>query len=104
MNVGDLAGTGLASIDANVGAGDNATDEVTVSGTPAKDTIKVAGGGVTGLAARVNVTPAEGRDKLTLNGLDGPDTIDSIAVPATGNPGPGRRRRSATTSCSAGRR
>ena len=84
VTVGDLAGTDLKVVSAEVGAGDNATDEVTVNGTPGKDTIKVAGGTVTGLAAQVKIAPAEARDKLTINGLDGADTIDSIAVPATG--------------------
>ena len=84
LNVADLAATDLKAIDADVGVGDNATDEVTISGTPGADTIKVSGGKVSGLAAQTTVAPAEPRDKLALNGLDGADSIDSIGVPATG--------------------
>lgn len=80
----DLAGTDVTSIDADVGVGDNATDEVTVQGTANADSVTVSGSSVTGLAARLTVAPAEARDKLAINGLGGDDSIITLAVPANG--------------------
>jgi Ca2+-binding RTX toxin-like protein len=82
--VSDLAGTDLKTIQADVGSGDNASDGVVVSGTTGNDKIKVVGNTVSGLAATVTVAPAETRDRLSLSGLEGADTIDSAGVPATG--------------------
>jgi Ca2+-binding RTX toxin-like protein len=84
LHVRDLAGTVTADIVADLGAADLKTDTVTLDGTPAKDSITVAGATVTGLAARTTIAHAETRDKLVINGLDGADTIDSTAVPASG--------------------
>ena len=83
LNVGDLTGTVVTAIDADLGA-DSLTDEVTVNGTAADDKVEVSGGIVRGLAARTTITSADLRDKLVLNGLGGGDTLDSTAVPATG--------------------
>ena len=62
---------------------DTAVDELKLAGSAGKDTVAVVGTAVTGLSARVNVLAADARDKLVLNVLDGPDTIDASRVPAT---------------------
>ena len=84
VSVGHLTGADLVDIDADVGAGDNATDEVTVAGTAGDDEITAVGAAVSGLAALVAVSPAEPRDKLSIQALDGEDSVDTTGVPAIG--------------------
>ncbi len=83
ITVGDLTGTGITTVKAEVGnfGGDNATDEVTVTGTAVNDQLTVTAPVTVG---RVSVANAEARDKLTINGLGGDDVIDTRAVPGTG--------------------
>jgi hypothetical protein len=100
--VNDLAGTDVTqvSLDLGVGgAGDGQADTAIVNGTTNPDTLKATGGGgavnVTGLAEIVAITHAEpSRDGLTINALDGADTVDatslsgdSIALTLTGGAG-----------------
>ena len=91
--VGDLSGTDLTlnSIDlggAN-GGGDGGADTVTVNGSNGADVIGVAGdaGGVnvSGLSATVAILNQEqANDRLTVNALDGADTIDASSLGADG--------------------
>ncbi len=87
ITVGDLTGTGITAFNLDLAlvatglVGDNATDEVTVTGTEAADQLTVTGN----VAVRgVSVARAEARDTLTINGLGGDDVIDTRAVPGTG--------------------
>ena len=91
VTVGDLTGTDVKTINANlaagVGGGDLLTDQVTVNGTNGNDSIEVAGrsgtASVGGLAATVNVTGADpASDALTIKALDGDDILDAAQVPA----------------------
>jgi RTX calcium-binding nonapeptide repeat (4 copies) len=71
-------------------AGDDARDAVTINGTPQDDAAQIAtfGGGQTvgalvGLFPFVNISGAEATlDTLTINTLDGNDTIDASSLPA----------------------
>jgi Ca2+-binding RTX toxin-like protein len=93
INVNDLTGTGLATINLNLngptGTGDGQPDTVIVNGTSGNDTIRVASSnhgaliGVTGLASTVNITGAEGaNDQLVINAGDGADTVDASGLAA----------------------
>ena len=85
MTVADLAGYRSEDDQCRTWASATTpTDEVTISATPSADTITVAGGKVSGLSAQTTVAPAQLRERLALNGLDGADSIDSAGVPATG--------------------
>jgi Ca2+-binding RTX toxin-like protein len=86
VTVNDLSGTNVTDVNINLagssGTGDGAADTIIVNGTSAADNIKVAGSGstvnVTGLAAKVHITNAEGaNDSLQVNGLGGDDVIDA---------------------------
>jgi Ca2+-binding RTX toxin-like protein len=82
----DLAGTAVADVDADLGAGDGQADQVIVNGTKLDDGITVAGGpsGVTiaGLAARVSIAGSEPGDALTVDGLGANDRIDASKLAA----------------------
>ena len=89
--VGDLSGTDLTAIGSDLrgpgGGGDGAADTVTVSGTQGDDVFGAAGdaGGVNvfGLTATVNVfSPEQANDRLTLNALDGADTVNASSLEA----------------------
>jgi Ca2+-binding RTX toxin-like protein len=93
VTINDLTGTDLTQVTVNLatppggGTGDGAADSVVVNGTNAADSITVAGdaGGVTvsGLAAKVTITGAEAaNDQLTINALDGDDSVSAAALPA----------------------
>lgn len=93
ITVGDLAGTDLTSITANLAAtaggssGDAQPDTIAVNGSNAADTVTVTGSGTTvtvaGLTAVVTVTAAEAaNDQLTINGLGGDDDIQASALTA----------------------
>ncbi len=91
VTVNNLTGTSVSNVvvdlTASTGLGDSAADSVIVNGTQTNDTIAVTGttNGVTvsGLSAAVTVLGAEpSLDTLTINGLDGADTIDASALPA----------------------
>jgi Ca2+-binding RTX toxin-like protein len=83
--IGDLTGTGLASVALDLGSG-AAVDTVTVGGTINADTIKLASSGgtisVTGLAADVTITHAGANDFLTINANQGDDIIDASKLAA----------------------
>ena len=91
--VGDLSGTDLTALDADLrgpnGGGDGAADTVTVNGTQGADVFGAAGdaGGVSvsGLQTTVNLRFQEqANDRLTLNALGGDDVIDASALEADG--------------------
>ncbi len=83
--IGDLTGTGVASVAFDLGS-DTAVDKVTVLGTINADTIKLASSGgnisVTGLGAEITVTHATANDVLTISGDRGDDIIDASKVAA----------------------
>ena len=87
VTVGDLTGTGLSSLDADLAvaaAGDAAADSVVVEGTSAPDVIQAAGVAstvqVSGMPATVNVLGSEAaNDSLTVRGLGGNDTLSGSA-------------------------
>jgi Ca2+-binding RTX toxin-like protein len=93
VTVNDLTGTGVTSVNANLGAldgrgGDGSPDHVIVNGTAGADSIAVDGSdgsaNITGLAAAVHVTNAEpANDTLTINGLAGTDKIDASGLAAS---------------------
>jgi Ca2+-binding RTX toxin-like protein len=91
--VNDLSGTDVVEININqagtIGgnAGDGQADVVIVNGTNGNDLIDVVGAGtsvsVIGLAARVNISNAEGtNDSLVINALGGADEVTATTLPA----------------------
>jgi Ca2+-binding RTX toxin-like protein len=87
VTVNDVTGTDLTTLNTNLAGSDGITadglaDNVIVNGTAGDDSIEVlADGGdvvVAGLATTVRVAHADSTlDRLTVNGLDGNDTITS---------------------------
>jgi Ca2+-binding RTX toxin-like protein len=91
VNVGDLTGTDLTSLQVDLegtpGAGDGEADRVVVSGTVGEDAIAVTGdaGGVkvSGLHTTVGILhPEFANDRLEINTLDGTDAVDSSGLAA----------------------
>ena len=93
LTVGDLAGTGVVELDADLASapggntGDGQADTVTVVGRNGADVIDISGGGtsasVAGLAASVNITGAEGaNDRLVVQAAGGNDTVTATTLPA----------------------
>ena len=91
--VNDLSGTDLVELGVDQAgtlggtAGDGQPDTVIVNGTNGNDIVDVFGAGtsvsVVGLAARVNITNAEGaNDALVVNALGGNDGVTATTVPA----------------------
>ena len=91
MTVGDLAGTGVRGVNADLtgfdGNGDAAADRVIVNGTdgPDRATVSTDGttGSVSGLSVPVRATGMEATDTLTAALLGGDDTATASAA-ATG--------------------
>jgi len=100
LNVGDLGGSGLRAIVANLSvvpgtpASDGAVDTVTVAGTDNADAIAIRGRAasavgsgvveIAGLPAEVRLTRVEPTDRLTVNGGGGVDTFNTRRlVPGT---------------------
>jgi Ca2+-binding RTX toxin-like protein len=90
ITVNDLSGAGVRQVAVDLAAfatdaGDGQIDSVTVIGTAGNDHIHVSatGGAVTvsGLPAQVTVDHAEARDRLSINGGAGKDTIDASTMP-----------------------
>ena len=81
--VGDLAGTSVRRVGADVGAGDGAQDRVRVEGTTGDDTIDADGAAtITGLAAKVALAGAEPTDRLAIDARRGSDRVSSEDLPA----------------------
>ena len=85
--VANLPGTGLTTVNLDLGVGDGAADSVDVFGSAATDFMTAAASAsvvqVTGLAAQVNVSqPEPANDRVVLNGLGGDDTVSGGAVAA----------------------
>jgi Ca2+-binding RTX toxin-like protein len=92
LTVNDLAGTGVARVDAGLaasgGGGDGAVDQVIVNGTGGDDFTAVTGGPggvvVAQLPALVAVTGSEPGDGLSVDVLPGDDVIDASGLAAGG--------------------
>ena len=93
VNVGDLTGTDLVSLQLDLegapGAGDGAADRIVINGTDGDDAIDVSGDSdvvkVSGLAPTVEILhPEFANDRLEINTLDGTDTVvtDGLAAEA----------------------
>jgi Ca2+-binding RTX toxin-like protein len=92
ISVHDLTGTGVTTVNINVGAspfggGDGAVDSVSVDGTANADNILVASnviGGVKigGLGTQVNISFPEPTDQLIINALGGDDKVDASGLNA----------------------
>ena len=93
ITVNDLRGTAMTAVTINLAgavggtAGDGAADSVTALGTSGADLVTLAGAGTSasllGLAARIDLTGAEGaNDTLEVNLLGGDDRFDGSALPA----------------------
>ncbi|TQF36867.1 calcium-binding protein [Bradyrhizobium sp. UNPF46] len=88
--VNNLAGTDVRQVNIDLGsngAGDGASDTVTLLGTNGSNAIEISGTGtsvaVTGLPASVAITNAEGaNDALLVESLGGNDTIAAAALAA----------------------
>jgi hypothetical protein len=90
--VGDLSATGIDEVNVNLEpglgtpGGDGLPDRVTATGTDGDDAVAVAGANgtvaVTGLAARLGITHAEGIDSLAVDTLGGHDTVDASGLAA----------------------
>jgi Ca2+-binding RTX toxin-like protein len=88
VTVGDVSGTDLVDVVADVGAADAAADNLITTATNGDDVVSVAGAGpnatVTGLSARVTMAGVTaGSDRLTVNGLAGDDVLDASALEAS---------------------
>lgn len=93
LNVGDLTGSGLQAVVANLSgvpgsrASDGAIDTVTVEGTDRADAVRIAGRAasavgsgrvqVAGLPAEITLSRVEPTDRLIINGRGGDDTFDA---------------------------
>lgn len=87
FTVNDLSGTDLRTAAADLGANDNAADNVIANATNGDDVAIVTGSGtnasVLGLAVRTDISNAvAGADRLTVNALAGDDVIDASSVAA----------------------
>ena len=93
VTVDDLSATDVVALHGDFStvlggtAGDAAADTVIVNGTNGADVVNVTGAGtsasVTGLAARVDITNAEGaNDALVINALGGDDGVTATTLPA----------------------
>ncbi len=88
VNVGDLSGTDVTTINLNLagsgGASDTAVDAVIVNGTSGADTILVAGNAntvtVRGLPAAININTPDAADKLTVNAQGGDDVVNATGL------------------------
>ena len=91
ITVNDLTGTNVRQVAIDLsatpgsGAGDGASDTVTLQGRSTVDHISVTASGasivVNGLRAQVTIDGAEGaNDSLVVNGLGGADTIDASTI------------------------
>ena len=93
VTVNDLTGTDVKAVNADLAAalggntGDRSTDQVIVNATNRNDAVEVADRGTsvaaTGLAPTVNIKNIDpASDALTINGLDGNDTLDAAQLAA----------------------
>jgi Ca2+-binding RTX toxin-like protein len=93
VTVNNLAGADVKSVNARLAAalrghiGDGQTDQVIVIATNGNDAVEIADRdssvAVTGLAPTVNVTNVDpASDALTINGLDGNDSVDAAQLAA----------------------
>ncbi len=95
ITVNDLSGTDVTDVHIDLvafdGGGDGQVDTVIVNGTHGDDNIRVAQGNIAGdasttvlgLAARVDIVNVETAfDRLTVNALNGDDTVDASGLPA----------------------
>jgi hypothetical protein len=90
--VGDLSATGVDEVNVNLEpglgtpGGDGAPDRVIATGTDGDDAVTVAGANgtvaVTGLAARLGITHAEGIDSLAIDTRAGRDAVDATGLAA----------------------
>ncbi len=88
VTVDDLTGTGVTSVNTDLGAADGQADHVIVNGTAGDDAITAAGANgsasVTGLSAAIGVTDAEpANDTLTINALAGNDVVSASGLAAS---------------------
>jgi Ca2+-binding RTX toxin-like protein len=100
VTVNDLTGTDVTQMNIDLGSFDSQPDAIIVNGTAGNDDISVAGDtgiavkpkgvllrpgflSVSGLAAELNITGADSTvDRLTVNGLEGDDTIRASRLAA----------------------
>ena len=87
ISVNDLSGTDVKQVAIDLGISDGKADMVSLFGSAGNDTVTVATVGfavaVTGLAAQVSVTHAEGaNDLLQINADTGNDSINASTLPA----------------------
>src|SRR4051794_11364734 len=85
--VGDLSGTGVTKVSADLGGDDGAPDNVITDATNGDDVVSVSGAGataqVTGLAPQVSIAGAvAGSDRLTVSALAGDDVVDASGLAA----------------------
>jgi Ca2+-binding RTX toxin-like protein len=90
LRVGDLSGTDVVEVDADLaatgGGDDGQPDNILVGGTNGDDVVSVTAGGgtdvrVSGLSALVSVSGGSaGSDRLTVDALAGDDVIDASGV------------------------
>ncbi len=90
LTVGDLTGTDVTVLDANLAAaigavgGDGAIDSITVQGTPGDDIATISGAAgtvqVIGLPSSLDIANAEPTDTLTIAGNGGTDSFDSTGL------------------------
>jgi Ca2+-binding RTX toxin-like protein len=84
--VSDLSGTDVKEVDIDFGAPDGVTDTASLTGQAGGDRITITGDGaatvVKGLAAEVHVSDGEAVDRISINALDGNDSLDATAFGA----------------------
>ena len=86
INVDDLTGTDVKTVNLDLGGGDSQRDQVVVDGTNRDDTINVSGDAsgvaVSGLSAMVAIQHQEPADELAISGLGGRDAISAAGLAA----------------------
>ena len=83
----DLAGTAVTQLTLALGAGDGATDSVSVTGGDSADALAIGGDqsgavSITGQPAVASITQAEPSDRLAVDGAGGADTVDASGLGA----------------------
>ena len=82
VDVGDLSGSGVTRLDADLGLNDGARDTVFTAGTAAADNISVSALGDTpriiGLPAEVRLENAQSSDRLTVQAGNGTDKLTAV--------------------------
>jgi len=88
VDIGDLTGTELVRVDADLGVLDDASDQVTIAGSADRDAVRVSAAAeavrISGLHSEVQLHHAgPAQDRLTVSGHEGDDEIRAVGAIGT---------------------